>query len=469
MPRHDFRNTPRLSLVLLRIAVLALGVGAAVNSGSGQIFDPTPIPGKNPGWKLVSVTVDPQGKSGDNVPAAKSLQITRGKVTIQVKNSTLEATFSEPPVFVGVNDTATMEVSTSYSGNDDNVYMSILFNLNGAFHSDSYQPLSLSVGCLSNSSFKRNSGHETFIITPERGFPEASIYPAVSYGATEIPWAFEAKYVWVESYSAEPTPTPPGECAELLDRYLAARFEVLMLQDQLELWRGLEADYERQWNALREEGFLSGVFDVASMVLTGGASIGAQAERMALLQAGKFTVKSAARIVFESAAKALMKESAKEFTLWMTQEKGWDPVKLLGQKPLEGPGKKMIAAAAGQWKQRQIMEMIWQGKGNFSDPIFNKLRAGGAGSLPFSAHVEAQYAQAWSEAAGILLDAGFACYGAWTTHGKLEALRDALRHIRDRRIVPAERKLNQAKQDLDVAKNAYDGCLKFHPEEKIKP
>lgn len=479
MPEHDFRSAPRLSLVLLRIAVLALGVGAAVNSGYGQIFDPTPIPGKNPGWKLVSVAVDPDTKSGENILGAKSVRITRDKVTVQIKNSTLEATISAPPVFIGKKETATMEVSTSYSGDDDNVHLSISVDT-GVFHVEvnttarfrEWINSSLTVGHISNNSFENSSARGTFLITPDDSIRggTASIYPTVCFSDGGMcPRVFEAEYAWVESYSAEPTPTPPGECAELLDRYLAARFEVLMLQDQLALWRGLEADYERQWNALREEGFLSGVFDVASLVLTGGASIGAQAERMALLQAGKFTVKSAARMVFESAAKALMKESAKEFTLWMTQEKGWDPVKLLGQKPLEGPGKKMIAMAAGQWKQKQIMEMIWQGKGNFSDPIFNKLRAGGAGSLPFSAHVEAQYARAWSEAAGILLDAGFTCYGAWTTHGKLEALRAALRHIRDRRIVPAERQLDQAKQDLDVAKNAYDGCLKFHPEEKINP
>jgi len=151
-----------------------------------------------PGWKLVSVTVDPEKMSGDNVLGTKSLKITRKKVTVQVKNSTLEMNFSEIPEFIGEKDKVIMEVSTSYSGNDDNVYMNISFNTS-VFDVDATDGW-LSVGCISDNSFKKNNARGTFTLTSNWNAmsDEARIFPQVFFGTVNIgPVVFEAKYVRV--------------------------------------------------------------------------------------------------------------------------------------------------------------------------------------------------------------------------------------------------------------------------------
>lgn len=138
------------------------------------------------GLVLQSFMLDPELKFGSNV------SIEKNKLSAHVKNSKFIFTISEAPKFIKDGESYTFELSLTFEGDDDNLFMEVSFNVQGCIEAeiDNYN---LTVG-------KKNktANAKVTVRKSSASLTEAVIQPQI-FGVTPTnqgPFMFQAKYIW---------------------------------------------------------------------------------------------------------------------------------------------------------------------------------------------------------------------------------------------------------------------------------
>lgn len=283
---------------------------------------------------------------------------------------------------------------------------------------------------------------------------------------TTRPAASDTFIMKLGAASGDPGSVSKNPCENDAQRWLEASCKAQMLADQLAMYENLLVELERQYENTRLYGFWCATADLSTLPVsvywkypTGRLLtrfFGGQATKEAL-------VLSLTWKLMESALKGMMKESFKYLMENMAEQdiNIQDALKGIGKKGAEETRKKIVVESV-----KVVVQDIGESRLRMVTP-----RPGASLSSAFGTLIRANYVKMYySEPIGDTVNWLWSTYSMISSASdnldKLDKLRGTINYFRDRKVIPLRQQVKQAKQDLEVARAAYDCCLKLHPEAK---
>lgn len=266
--------------------------------------------------------------------------------------------------------------------------------------------------------------------------------------------------------SGDPGSVSKNPCENDARRWLEASCKARMLADQLAMYENLLVELGRQYENTRLYGFWCATADLSTLPVslywkypTGRLLtrfFGGQSAKEALAQSLTWKL-------MESALKGMMKENFKYLMENMAEQdiNIQDALKGIGKKGAEEMEKKIAVEIV-----KAVVQDIGESRLRMATP-----EPGAKLPPAFGALIRANYARMYcSEPIGDTVDWLWSTYSMISSASdnldKMEKLRGAINYFRDGKVIPLRQQVEQAKQDLAVARAAYDSCLKLHPEAK---
>ncbi|MCX6622623.1 MAG: hypothetical protein NTY38_16450, partial [Acidobacteria bacterium] len=251
---------------------------------------------------------------------------------------------------------------------------------------------------------------------------------------------------------------------ERSNRY-AASTKARLAYWNVQTCRSTIQELDQKWNSIRESGFSNTSVNVVFMAW----SIWGAAYTTSLRVAGeKVASQTAAAVLAQTFMKGVSKTVFDRYMVYLARNQA-DPAEVLAAAALEKGRKDALKKLFQMFAEEAVTEI-------FNSPeyirSYQELAMAGVdatmlgGSEPA---VRAYIKEEFGKPLGLWLATMASLYSvistAWTSHKQMEAIRMAIKILRDQEIEQSA-KWEQLRQDLEVAQFSFDDCLKRHPEAK---